>query len=154
MALRGVPAALLAVVAGLVPGQPPAPVTPPPAEVLTRSADGYPRDGFGLLAVVRGTVRIAEGCLVIDGGAGPSLVIWPYGTRWLADGSALVLPDGSVLRIGSSVTGGGGHTVAGRRQLRMVADAGTVERVVDCSRRTTKAVSIFNSYGWGPIGQA
>jgi hypothetical protein len=60
----------------------------------------------GMLALIRGPIRLEDGCLRI--GKGSPAVIWPTGTEWDADARAVRLPEGTIARIGDRVRGGGG----------------------------------------------
>lgn len=62
------------------------------------------------MAIVRGIVTFdAQGCVRLD----EDLVIWPVGTGWSIEGSAIRLPSGATVRAGDVVTGAGGYHARG-----------------------------------------
>lgn len=65
----------------------------------------------GLLAIVHGRVTY-DGeldCFFLENEGGRYPVVWPVGTTGTPDGPGVVLPDGTVARVGDEVTGGGGY---------------------------------------------
>jgi hypothetical protein len=59
-------------------------------------------------ALIEG-VLVQEGdCLFVGEGDSRSVVLWEYGTRWLGDQLAVLLPDGTTIPVGSRIQGSGG----------------------------------------------
>lgn len=65
----------------------------------------------GLAAVVRGTVTYdaTQDCFLLELEGIHYPVVWPAGTVGTGDGPGVVLRDGSTLRVGEEVSGGGGY---------------------------------------------
>jgi hypothetical protein len=62
-------------------------------------------------AILRGRLvqDASTGCLVLNQGPGlPPVIVWPTGTRWQAESSVVVLPDGVELKVGDDIEAGGG----------------------------------------------
>ena len=94
----------------------------------------------GMAALVGGTVIVdpARGCILLDRVGGPHLVVWPRGTTWTSDESALMLADGTVIRSGTRVRGGGGYLALSNAE-RLV---GPIDDPVACG--ATDEVAVFN----------
>jgi hypothetical protein len=76
-----------------------------PVIASNRSTDGTDAEVFG-------EVVIESDCLYLlwsDEAGTRFPVVWPYGTSWNVDESAVVLPDGSLVYEGVRVEGGGGY---------------------------------------------
>jgi hypothetical protein len=74
----------------------------------------------GFQAEVRGTLTYdaTQDCFLLDLEGIQYPVVWPAGTVGTSDGPGVVLPDGSTLRVGDVVSGGGGYLpVAGDYQI-------------------------------------
>lgn len=72
-------------------------------------------------------------------------VVWPHGTNWDSDQSAVVLPDGTPVGDGVEVYGGGGY-----HHLDGLSDDTTEEgiaRVSTCVDNEFGEVAVFNSSG-------
>lgn len=70
-----------------------------PAVLISGSGDGAGAD-----ALVTGSVTVDDAsCVGLDG----RLAVWPDGTGWDSANDALRLPNGTLVRVGESVTGGG-----------------------------------------------
>lgn len=67
------------------------------------------------MALIEG-VLIQEGdCLFVGSDEFRAVVLWEYGTRWLADEFAVELPDGTTVPVGSRIDGkSGGYHAAGQ----------------------------------------
>ncbi|MEM9465757.1 MAG: hypothetical protein AAGA90_10310 [Actinomycetota bacterium] len=78
----------------------------PAGPVITHADDTF--DG-GPSAIVAGEIEINGTCLhLVDGGVRHA-VVWPFGTTWDAQTATIGLPNGDVVAIGDSVSGGGGY---------------------------------------------
>ncbi len=75
-----------------------------PPRVLSAPAPAAGGDG----AIVAGTVTFAEASNCYRVGDSP--VVWPYGTEASEDGQTLSLADGTEVRVGDRVSGGGGYS--------------------------------------------
>ena len=73
-----------------------------------------------MLAAFGGTLtRTSRGCLTLDIGDGELMVTqFPYGSTLTDDGQSVTLPDQTVIRLGGTISGGGG-----------VGDAGSLKRL-------------------------
>lgn len=72
-------------------------------------------------------------------------VIWPHGTGWDSDRSAVVLPDGTQVSEGVEIYGGGGY-----HHLDGLSEDTTEEgvaRVMSCIDNEFSEVAVFNSSG-------
>ena len=81
-----------------------------------------------------GPVELVGRCLFLgaDVGARP-VIVWPFGTTWSDDESAVILPDHSAVPIGSTISAGGGYL--GPDQLddeQWLSDSEALERVRGC----------------------
>lgn len=77
------------------------PAVDPNAPVVLISGPG---DGAGADALVVGSVTVDDArCVGLDG----RLTVWPDGTGWDSANDALRLPNGTLVRVGEAVTGGG-----------------------------------------------
>ncbi|GAB3247805.1 hypothetical protein GCM10027586_17960 [Kineococcus gypseus] len=95
--------------------------TAPPGLVLDGPviAHGAHKES-AMAAYVGGTLAHEGQCLRLDG----EPVLWPVGTTWDQDTSAVVLPEGGTATAGAALYGGGGHTPF----LPAGTDVGTEER--------------------------
>jgi hypothetical protein len=90
---------------------------------------------FSEAALGTGTVELAGQCLFLgggpDGGSRRPVIVWQNGTSWSDDDSAVILPDGRVLPIGSVISAGGGFH--GADQLdEFLSSPEALERISDC----------------------
>jgi hypothetical protein len=93
-----------------------APPIDPNAPVVLVSAPGDSTSGAA--AQIMGPLTLDQDrCAGVDG----HLAIWPDGTAWDSEADALKLPDGSRVRVGDVVSGGGGYE-AGTSAQRALAD--------------------------------
>jgi hypothetical protein len=78
-----------------------------------------PTDGLALDAEVSGQVALVSGCVALTDPTGAATVgvKWPPGTTWDEASDAVVLADGRRVRIGDSITGGGGYFGADEGRL-------------------------------------
>lgn len=72
-------------------------------------------------------------------------VIWPYGTEWDPDQSAVVLPDGSPVSEGAEISGGGGYHHLDRLSEDTTEEG--VALVTSCVDNEFGEVAVFNSSG-------
>jgi hypothetical protein len=105
-------AVLLAVVSGACGGA---------ASIGEATSDG-PRvfrhqssSGGGFDAQVQGELRYDEtfDCFLLEQDGISYPVVWPVGTKGTADGPGVDLADGTTVRVGQQVSGGGGYRKAG-----------------------------------------
>jgi hypothetical protein len=89
-------------------------------------------------ALLRGPVRLADGCLFI----GSAPVIWPTGTTWDDEADAVLLKDGTRVAMGASVSGGGGSLSAA--DIAGVFNQELAEAVRACTPDGRPAASVFN----------
>lgn len=66
-------------------------------------ASGQAEGGPVPTGMVGGKLTLVDGCSRLDG----SPVVWPVGTTWNDDEKAIELQDGSLVREGDAVSGGG-----------------------------------------------
>lgn len=94
-------------------------VTPTANETVTLLTDGGSRalvrssNSSGSDVGISGELGLNEAdCygLALEEGEGVSTVVWPAGTEISSDGE-LVSPEGDILEVGESVTGGGGSVI-------------------------------------------
>jgi len=71
-------------------------------------------------------------------------VIWPYGTGWDSEASAVVLPDGALVHHGDEVYGGGGYYSS---DLGAFTSQEGVDLVSSCVDNQYGEVAVFNSSG-------
>jgi hypothetical protein len=95
----------------------------------------------GMLALITGRLRLADGCLFL--GQSDSPVIWPNGSEWNDAQSAVQLDDGRVVRLGDLVSGGGGILSATDVSKLFDADLGKAVRNCDRDGRNAGAL-VFN----------
>lgn len=99
-----------------------------------------PQNGFdGMAAIVDGRLRMVEGCLLLERGESSYPVVWPFGTTWLGERSAVVLPDGAVAEPGALVSGGGGFL----QDVSHLAGSAVNEVAMTCADSTGQ-IAIFN----------
>lgn len=69
----------------------------------------FPSNGSGEQAGLGGTLAYDADadCFFMEGWG--EAIVWPEGTVGTADGPGVVLPDGSIARVGDRISGGGGH---------------------------------------------
>ena len=92
----------------------------------------------GLDALLGGELEITDGCVYLSGNP----VRWPDGTSWDEDESAVRLSDGTLVREGDSVSGGGG-SFGGPEDAGFFEDSATARALADC-REAGDEVAIFN----------
>lgn len=105
--------------------------------------EGDRRSG-GTDAEVFGEIVIESGCLYLywpDSGIRYP-VIWPHGTAWDAERSAVVLPDGTLAYNGDWVEGAGGYHSANLDEYTVSQG---VEMAVACVDNRYGEVAVFNS---------
>lgn len=103
------------------------------------------RLSFGTDTIVAGTIAIEGDCLyLLQTGIGRYPVIWPPGTSWDGDKSAVVLPDGTPVGRGEHVEGTGGYHTD---NLSTYTSPQGVERVTSCVDNEYGEVAVFNSIG-------
>ncbi|MFI5935348.1 hypothetical protein [Actinoplanes sp. NPDC051494] len=112
MRLPRAAAALLLAATPFVPPDAPAPLDPvvAPLDLLVA-----PPAEYGMLALISGELTRDGRCLLLANGDARSVVIWPAGTRWLADEEVVVHPSGARIRLGDSFRTGGGHVPISHR---------------------------------------
>jgi hypothetical protein len=93
----------------------------------------------GMDALVGGALEHEGDCVHLSGDA----VIWPDGTTWDEGQGAVRLDDGRLVRVGESVTGGGGMAAEGRDRARWDRTQ-TGQVLADCVG-PGKAVVVFNA---------
>ena len=71
-------------------------------------------------------------------------VVWPHGTSWDDSDSAIVLSDGTLIREGDVVSGGGGYH---SEDFDHYTNAEGVSRLGECVDNTYGEVAVFNSGG-------
>ena len=82
----------------------PATVDPAPTDPGPVVAHPEKGAGFGMAALIQGSLALTDGCLTVGGYP----AMWPHGTTRDAEAQAVVLPDGAVAAVGDTVGGGGG----------------------------------------------
>lgn len=86
-------------------------------------------------ALAVGIVTLVEGCLVLSddsGAADPVALVWAAGTRWDPVTSEVLLPDGTRVPIGTSISAGGGYHAAGAISS-FVTDPDALSQVAQCA---------------------
>lgn len=112
------------------------------------SVDGPVIEGHrsmgGETALIEGTLQFEDGCLYLGqpGTDERYPVVWPHGTSWDEDESAVVLPGGTLAYAGDSVSGGGGIHDAGSLDSSNAEGRALAEACVD---NTYNEVAVFNS---------
>ncbi len=99
----------------------------------------------GETALIEGTLQIDGHCLYIGRSDAEERypVIWPNGTGWDAEQSAVRLPDGTLVYAGDTVLGGGGfHDAAALDQY--TNDEGQA-LAQTCDDNTYNEVAVFSS---------
>lgn len=106
--------------------------------------EGNRRNG-GTDAEVSGVVVIESDCLYLQmpGSDERSPVIWPHGTSWSYQESAIQLPDGTFVYEGDEVRGGGGYHHLERVNEFTVTEG--VELAVSCADDQTGEIAVFNA---------
>lgn len=106
--------------------------------------EGNRRNG-GTDAGVFGVVVIESDCLYlqIPGSDGRSPVIWPHGTSWNHNESAIELSDGTLVYEGDEVHGAGGYHSEPNLSEFTVAEG--VELALACVDNPYAEIAIFNS---------
>jgi hypothetical protein len=102
-------------------------------------------------AAATGTLELVGQCLLVRGAdVGPrAVLIWPFGTTWSDDQSAVIQPDQSAVPIGSKISAGGGERQAGHLE-EFVSDPEALERINDCVEvATTDNVFVIQDDGRG-----
>ena len=92
----------------------------------------------GLDALIGGELELTGACVYLSG----SPVRWPDGTSWNEEEAAVELADGTLVREGDSVSGGGG-SFGGPEDADFFEDSATARALADC-REPGDEVSIFN----------
>jgi hypothetical protein len=114
----------------------------------------HPRswDGAGMAALVSGKVVLDEetGCVVLTNGELTSRALWPVGTTAQRDPFRLTLPDGTIVREGMWVEGGGGYLSADLEGLDIAHECLTGEESAVFNADETLAVSESGEAGVGP----
>ncbi|MFP5578871.1 MAG: hypothetical protein ACLGIZ_11655 [Acidimicrobiia bacterium] len=96
-----------------------------------RRDDGWEYEESG----IEGVLEHDDGCLYLRSSAEPTLrhqVLWQFGTRWLPDLGAVVLPDGTVVLVGDEISGGGGFRYPDRLEY-FTTDAAVRAQVARCA---------------------
>lgn len=110
-----------------------------PVVEADRSSGGEDAEVFGTLVV--------EGSCAYLSWTEPETrypVIWPHGTGWNSDVSAVVLLDGTVVHQGDEVYGGGGYHSS---NLDRYTSQEGVDLVLSCVDNEYGEVAVFNSSG-------
>lgn len=96
--------------------------------LLTRAADD---SGDSPDAQIQGTLELdaERGCILLSG----MPVIWPAGTTASTEPPELHLPDGSRIRHGEVVTGGGGEIPAASVQQTRLRIEGDLDAAIACA---------------------
>lgn len=110
-----------------------------PPEPLGGGLDGpvvyaSPADS-GEEALAVGIVQLIDGCLYLgdsSDGLDPVTLVWKAGTRWDPITSEVLLPDGTRLPIGTSISAGGGYHPAGA-MTGFVTDPEALSKVAQCA---------------------
>ena len=71
-------------------------------------------------------------------------MIWPHGTGWDSEASAVVLPDGTLVHQGDEVHGGGGYHSS---NLGAFTSQEGVDLVLSCVDNQYGEGAVFNSSG-------
>jgi hypothetical protein len=81
-----------------------------------------------------GTVELVGQCLLVGAGVGRrSVVVWPFGTSWSDEESAVILRGRPAVPIGSTIsTGGGEHEADRLDDEQWLSDPEALERVRSC----------------------
>jgi hypothetical protein len=106
--------------------------------------EGNRRNG-GTDAEVSGVVVIEADCLYLQP-IGTDIrypVVWPHGTSWNHNESAIELSDGTLVYEGDEVRGGGGYHYLERLSEFTVAEG--VERALACVDNQYGEIAVFNS---------
>ncbi len=106
--------------------------------------EGNQRSG-GTDAEVFGEVVIEAECLYLSWTESETRfpVIWPYGTAWDSERSAVVLPGGTLVHEGDEVYGGGGYH--NEENLSEFTSQEGVDLALSCVDNTYGEVAVFNS---------
>jgi len=105
---------------------------------------GNQRNG-GTTAEVFGEVVIEAECLYLSRTEPETRfpVIWPHGTAWDSEQSAVVLPGGTLVHEGDEVYGGGGYHH--EKNLSVFTSQEGVDLALSCVDNTYGEVAVFNS---------
>ncbi len=106
--------------------------------------EGNQRSG-GTDAEVFGEVVIEAECLYLSQKESETRfpVIWPYGTAWDSEQSAVVLPGRTLVHEGDEVYGGGGYHH--EENLSEFTSQEGVDLALSCVDNTYREVAVFNS---------
>jgi hypothetical protein len=104
------------------------------------------RGSVGGYASISGTLVVEGDCAYLAGTEPENRfpVIWPHGTGWDSEASAVVLPDGTLVYQGDEVYGGGGNRSS---DLGAVTSQEGVDLVLSCVDNRYGEVAVFNSSG-------
>ncbi|BAN00681.1 hypothetical protein YM304_03670 [Ilumatobacter coccineus YM16-304] len=93
-------------------------------------------------ALIEGLLMQEGDCLYVGSDEFRSVVLWEYGTRWLADEVAVLLPDGSTIPVGSTIDGrGGGYHAPSQLSAFTTSDA-VIGRAEQCAGPTGEVAVI------------
>lgn len=111
--------------------------------MLTALIEGNVTDG-SLDAEVFGIVIIDGDCIYLHD---PQIenrypVVWPHGTSWNPVESVIKLPNGTLVRDGDEVSGGGGYH---KENLDTYIVPEGVARVLNCVDNKYGEIAVFNS---------
>jgi hypothetical protein len=102
-------------------------------------------------AAATGTLELVGQCLLVGGAdvGRRTVLVWPFGTTWSDDQSAVIQPDQSAVPIGSKISAGGGERQAGHLE-EFLSDPEALERINDCVEfAATENVFVIQDDGRG-----
>ena len=95
----------------------------------------------GMAAALGGQLARVGPCI----GMGESMVVWPEGVSWDEDAESMVLPDGTLVGLGETVSGGGGGMTTSAVNSLFGSDAADALR--ECEVEVGADVVVFNVGG-------
>jgi hypothetical protein len=101
--------------------------------------------GGGMDTEITGILELAGDCLYVASSDVQERypVLWPYGTRWDADATAVVTPAGAAMPVGTEIWGGGGYL-----RLEDVARSGgaaAADLAARCLDNTYGEIAVVNN---------
>lgn len=96
-------------------------------------------------ALIEGSILYEGDCLYMeDDEVIPrrSQVLWPYGTSWQEEPPGIVLPSGELVRVGGTISGGGGYYLPGDL-ARFTTNTAVSELARSCSAGEAESVAVL-----------
>lgn len=95
----------------------------------------------GEAADIFGMLVFTDNCVLVKSvELGSTAVVWPFGTTW--NGTSIQLPDGTLLKNGDFISGGGGYTSTPHQRLGSDEAVAAAERCIDVG--STGELAILN----------